>query len=190
MGEKSKSWFLSAAVAAAVLTLAGCNEPNGSPAPAADKRRAAAPASTPAAPQGSTTVVSEYTPGQRTVALTSCNLERMDGVAFGADPIEHPAGQTHSFSGWIAAPQLDEPRFQIRFDDKQAGHHLQLPVKPSIVRSDVTSIAKDESFSPNSGFKVDIPSDVLAAGRYHAYLVAVVGDTVHACDNGRQVVIN
>lgn len=187
MRNKNGMRLCIATAAAVTFALAGCNEPNGAPTP--DASTASAVASSTGHAGVETSGLSPYTPGKKVVPLMSCNLERVDGVTFGADTVERPMDQAHSFSGWIGAPRLDKPAYQLRFDDKQTNRYLQAPVSPSIARPDVTAIAGNEALSPNSGFKLDLAASVLAAGQYHVYLVAVAGDTVYSCDNGRQVTI-
>lgn len=183
MRSEQKRWLSIAMASTAVLVLAGCSEPNSpqisnaSSAPVAGSSSAHADAET--------LMMSAYTPGQKIVPLTSCNLERFDDVTFSAT--ERSVGQAHSISGWIAAPRLDKPTYWLRFDDKQANRYFQMRLNPSIERPDVVAIAGNEAFSPHSGFKVGISAGALAAGQYHAYLAAVAGDTAYTCDNGRQV---
>lgn len=172
MRNKDGKWLCMAAIAATTLALAGCNEPSGSPR--SDTSNASA--------------VSPYTPGKKVIPLTSCNLEQVDGVTFAADPVERSTAQTHSFSGWIATPQLDKPAYHLRFDDKNANRFSQASVRPSIARPDVTAIAGNETFSAASGFKLDLAGGTLTAGEYHVYLVAVTGGVVYSCDNGRKVI--
>lgn len=186
MRNKNGSWLCVASAVAVTLVLAGCNEPNGSPTPDKSKPSAVVASSTDHAGV-EVSAVSPYTPGKNVVALTSCNLERVDGVTFTADSIERPVGQAHRFAGWIAAPRLDKPTYQLRFDDKQADRYFEAPIHLSIARLDVQAIPGNEAFPPDSGFKFDLPAGGLASGRYHVYLVAVAGNTVYSCDNGRQV---
>lgn len=187
MLRKNGMWLCLATTAAVTLALVGCNEPNGSPS--SDKSTATTVASSTGHADVVTSAVSPYTPRKNVVSLTSCNLERVDGVTFGTQPVKRPLGQAHSFSGWIAAPQLDKPAYHLRFDDKQTNRYFQAPVHPSIARQDVTAIAGNEALSPDSGFKLDLAAGALAAGTYHVYLVAVTADAVYSCDNGRQVTL-
>lgn len=187
MRKKNRMWLCIATAAAVTFTLGGCNEPNGSPL--LDKSAAPAVANSAGHTDVEKSAVSPYTPKNNVVPLTSCNLETVDGATFGAHPVERPLGQAHRFSGWIAAPQLDKPAYQLRFDDKQTKRYFRAPLHPSIARQDVTAIAGNEAFPSNSGFDLDLAASALTAGRYHVYLAAVTADTVYSCDNGRQVIL-
>lgn len=132
--------------------------------------------------------IAAYTPGaMQARRLTSCNLEAMGAVRFGAQPMSLNPGGKGAFAGWIDASGLTQPAYWLRFDDQSASHYFQVPVKLTLQRSDVAATHPGAPLV--SGFDVSLPIGGLPDGKYHIYLATTVGDVVYVCDNGRYVTV-
>lgn len=148
--------------------------------------------STPAAPSPGTAVTSAkvvaYVPGTMPAKLlSSCNLEAVGTVKFGAQPMPLKSSEKKEFMGWIDASALTQPAYWLRFDSQLASRYVQVPVTLTAQRPDVASTHAGAPLV--SGFEVDLPAGSLPDGKYHVYLAAEAGGTIYVCDNGRYVTV-
>lgn len=151
-----------------------------------------ATSSAPAVPSPGTAATSAkvvaYVPGTLpTKLLSSCNLEAVGTARYGAEPMLLKSGERKAFKGWIDASALAQPIYWLRFDDKSASRHVQMPVTLTVQRPDVASTHAGAPLV--SGFDVDLPAGSLPDGKYHVYLAAEAGGTIYVCDNGRYVTV-
>jgi hypothetical protein len=172
------------ALAAACLLLAACS--GGSQPPTASAGPAG-PATTATASGPVAVQPVAFTPGPKTGAFTQCNIESFDRAAFPASPVEAALAMPHYIAGWVAEPHATNPVYWLRLEDKAQGRYLQMSLVPSIKRADVVAAQGGASTPLASGFELTLPGHGVVAGRYHAYVAAVDGDTTSLCDNGRYV---
>ena len=119
-----------------------------------------------------------------------CNIEAMDASPFQGSPLDAQSSHAHVLAGWIADPGLAHASYWLRFENKSKGLHYQAPLSLTIKRPDVVAAAASKGGVPlNSGFQEQLPAQALPDGQYHAYVVAVQGGRVSACDNGREIVV-
>lgn len=175
-------------VALGVVTLLGACHQTGNQSAMGQQ----ATSSTPAVPSPGATVTSTkvvaYAPGTLpTKPLSSCNLEAVGTVKFGAQPMSLKSGERKAFMGWIDASVLAQPTYWLRFDNHSASHNLQMPVTLTVQRPDVASAHAGAPLV--TGFDADVPVSDLPEGKYHVYLAARAGGTVYVCDNGRYVTV-
>jgi hypothetical protein len=126
-----------------------------------------------------------YQPPRTVSPLANCNLERVNNDLLGAQPLKLDTSHANTFTGWIDPSGATVSRFWLRFDDAQAKHYLHAPIQLTIARPDV--LAADPDAPRISGFKLQLPANILPAGQYHVYIAVTSNSTVHVCDNGRHI---
>lgn len=131
-----------------------------------------------------------YNPDPVSDSFPQCNIETFDQIEFQGGPIKADLAVQHSVAGWVHDPRLEHPDYWLRLEDKSQGRYLQLTLKPSISRPDVTARESGDSNSLLSGFTLAIPAQALPGGNYHMYIAAVSGERTSVCDNGRYIELN
>lgn len=179
----SRAGFAISAVALAVA-LAGCGknpqvEQAGAPAtdvaPAASQPSAAAPS------------LVELNEAQRQASRASfdnCNLEALDGTAFGGEPEYAPADKGKiTLGGWLGASSGEgvpaEPLLLLMLNERV----WTLPIAYNVDRSDVAAHTGKAALQ-HSGFNITFDATSLPNGVYRAVLAD--GMTSY-CDNGRRL---
>lgn len=126
------------------------------------------------------------------VAVTSCNLERLNGQPFTAVPGEVSAGADQfRLSGWVAdiqrgtVPQTAE----IRLDNVAAAKIWRVRTDVTVKREDVQALLGGTPEFERPGFSAVINTGELESGTYRAYLVFADGNELKVCDNGRRVTV-
>lgn len=178
-------------------TLAACTPPDeaqtpdAEPAPAAGTPAAQTPAE-PAAPAAPSVpalrALGEAERAETLVAMTDCNLESADGVAFTAADISLAAPSATKVSGWLKAGRVGSTveQLALRFESADKTQLWDIPIQATIVRDDLANPDTDASAS---GFEAVVDAGALPAGRYHLYLAYRIDGVLAACDNGRHVAI-
>lgn len=167
------------------MMITACQEPNGKTVSSAQPVTSA-PVTTTASSPPHQTLLTNYPHGAAPFKpLPNCNLERLNGDLFGAQPLMLNAAQTNTITGWVDPSGVDDPHFWLRFDDTQAKRYLHAPIQLTIQRPDVQT--SDPDAPRVSGFEVRVPANALPSGRYHAYLAIQSGGVTHICDNGRHM---
>lgn len=122
------------------------------------------------------------------VPITTCNLERLDGVAFTVEPtqISRTSDQIR-LSGWLANAdqQTVPPAAQIRLNNTETHSVWRVGVETGGKRDDVMTLLGGNPAFATPGFSVVINTQDLPAGRYRAYIVFPEGNVTKVCDNGR-----
>lgn len=163
--------------------LNGCQEPVGqstSSAPAAS-----VPASSAPAPVAPPVGLVAYQPPQDLSPLANCNLETADDRAFGSGALTLQSDGANAFKGWLDVSGVTNPVYRMRFDDADAGRHLQAPVFLTEQRPDVAAAHPGVPLA--SGFNLELTPGALPAGSYHVYLAIESGGKTYVCDNGRHI---
>lgn len=164
--------------------LNGCQEPSGQSASSAPV--ASAPASSVPAAQGVPPVgVVAYQPPQTVSPLANCNLEAVNGQAFGSAASTVQSGRATIFKGWLDGAGIASPVYRMRFDSDDSGDHLQAPLSLTEQRADVASVHPGAPLL--SGFSLTLPRDALSPGSYHVYLAVDSGGKTYVCDSGRHI---
>lgn len=164
--------------------LNGCQEPGGQSASSAPV--AGAPASSAPAAQGAPPVgLVAYQPPQTVSPLANCNLETVDGQAFGSAASTLQSDRVSTFKGWLDTAGVANPVYRMRFDSDDSGHHLQAPLSLTEQRADVAAAHPGAPLI--SGFSLTLPSDALSPGSYHVYLAVESGGKTYVCDSGRHI---
>lgn len=183
-------WKLSCFLGGALLAfglLTGCHEPN-QPAPTEEQKSAEKKANAIGAPaEGRPQGLSAYQPESNVSELKTCNLEGVDGASFQGQKIPVSSAKSARFVGWVVAPELASPRYVLRFEDKATSHYFQATFVPSVDRPDVAASLGDKA--AHAGFTLDLDLKSLPPADYHVYLAALDGVALHACDNGRSVIV-
>lgn len=167
------------------LLLSACSgKDNGTPAPT-QATSAAAGAGT---PTSAAMLPVAYVPEPLGSIFATCNVEELDKAPFESAPIKAALSETHSISGWVAAPQLTNPSFWLHLDDKVQGHYFKVRLSPSIKRPDVAaSTISKPPLTADSGFMITLSVSTVPVGTYHLYVVARVDGQSNICDDGRLV---
>jgi len=129
---------------------------------------------------------------QPVVAVTTCNLERISGHLFTAEPIQLSKSDTAPrLSGWVAdmengrVPDMAYVRLLARPD----GGMWQLPVEPGAQRADVHALLGGGSGLERAGFGVNVDVAGMPEGTYRLFLAFAGEGGIRTCDNGRAVVV-
>lgn len=186
MLKRSRLPLVAVSIFATSSLLLGCSDKDRS---ATEPGAANSAVSVPAATLSVVAAPVAYTPEPFVGAITTCNIEAFDKAPFQSRPMDATLSTQHSISGWIATPQLANPRFWLRLDDKSQGRFFQVRVEPTTKRPDVVT-ANNLSLPLESGFTMKLPVKVVPAGQYHLYLVARADGRTRICDSGRQVNFN
>jgi|GEM_PF-4427898 len=179
----SKHAIHRAASVAVLLLLAGCKEPNQTPAPAVD----AAAATLRDAPV-------ELDAQARSVGLKPdalCNLERGDGKLLDSSTPFKPAVLNGVvFAGWIAdGVTRTVPASPLLVFKQTGGERVwQYPLTLDVKRDDVAHDTGAQSLA-NVGFSANVNLTVLPPGTYRVLLVHEREGVRYACDNGRNVLV-
>jgi hypothetical protein len=126
-----------------------------------------------------------YQPPQIVSPLANCNLEAVDGQAFGSAASILQSGRVITFKGWLDAAGVANPVYRMRFDSDGSGHHLQAALSLTEQRADVAAAHPGALLL--SGFSLTLPSGALPAGLYHVYLAVESGGKTYVCDSGRHI---
>jgi len=173
--------------------LAGCDRPevpSAQPAPAAAPSQDAATAGPPAVAAGAAELLAVDTSAPL-VPMDSCNFEALDGQAFADAAVSVPAGADFLVSGFAydKARQLVPAKLRLRVIAAD-GSAWEAPISGRLDRPDVVTYFKLGDWARGSGFEQLVSSKSLAAGEYRLVLVFDGADQVHACDNGRRMVLS
>lgn len=182
------------ATAVTLSLVAGCNRPE----PTQE-----APAGSAAPTPGTDHAVAEKPPGRVPAALgaaqiarpleqvKSCNLERVDGKMFGAEPAAAARSGSLFLSGWLVDAERKETPAQatLRFAQTGGGGTWELPLEAWHERADVANGFGDAPSLLRSGFSVNADLRGMPEAAYRLYLVYADGDALKVCDNGRVLLL-
>ncbi|MES2671104.1 MAG: hypothetical protein V4673_11885 [Pseudomonadota bacterium] len=184
-------------VLALASTLAACTPPDEAQTPAAESaptveapaaQTPAEPAATAAPTVPALRALGEAERAETLVAVTDCNLESADSVAFTAADISLAAPSAMKVSGWLKAGRVGSAveQLALRFESADKTQLWDIPIQAMIVRDDLPA---SEAGTSASGFEAVVDAGALPAGRYHLYLAYRIDGVLAACDNGRHVAI-
>lgn len=174
-----------ALMVALALMVTACQEPSGQAVSSAQPV-ASSPIATTAGNTPQHSLLTAYAPGAVPFKpLPNCNVERLNGNLFGAQPSMLNSAQANTITGWVDPAGVAEPKIWLRFDDAQAKRYLHVPIQLTIERPDVQT--SDLGAPRVSGFELQLPASALPTGQYHVYIAMISGDAAHVCDNGRHI---
>jgi hypothetical protein len=160
-------------LALGALALVSCKEPN-----------AAAVTTTPPPGQATRNEAPEPSPPPAYKISTLCNLESVDGAAFGN--ADAPIDRAPTVEGWLAMDGTNA-QFVLAREDKAIV--ASYPLQATRARPDVAQAFASQGVGAETGFRRTLQLEGVPAGRYHAYLAYMGSQGAVACDNGRHVVI-
>lgn len=165
----------------ALPILHGCQEPDGQSASVVNAPAPSGSVASTASPVG----LSIYQPSQTINPWANCNLETVDGQAFGSGVLALQSDHANVFKGWLDAAGIANPIYRLRFDSADFNRHLQAPLSLTEQRPDVAAAHPGASMA--SGFDLELPSGALPVGSYHVYLAVESGGKAYVCDSGRHI---
>lgn len=179
----------------AIVLAAGCSRQSGGspddaiglgePAPAATTPAEPAPASTTASP----TAVAAGN-GEIARVVETCNLEQVNGQAFGSTPSQASKAQPVAVNGWVvdkeAGPAAIEAELRLINSATEATYAV--PLVPA-ARDDVATSFGLDPATAKPGFSATFDAAALPAGDYKLYLVVRSDKGAASCDNGRAITI-
>jgi hypothetical protein len=126
-------------------------------------------------------------------SANSCNLESIDGTVVVDAAAVAPASRRFVVSGWLVdadagtVPGDVEVRFHA---DGGEGAQARQALPLSLDRPDVQAANGGGAAFLRSGFRGEVDTSSLPAGRYAIRLAFARGDLDVVCDNGRAVVLD
>lgn len=177
----------------ASVLLSGCSEPSQPAAvtePTSGKEALTAPPTT-----NDLIVPAELSQDERRlpmVAVTSCNLERVNKIVFSGTPLEvSKANGPARVSGWVAdqGARTVPASGDLRMVGVQDNRAWKFGVRTGGNRDDVVKLLGGEAVYANAGYGGTVDFSDMPSGSYRMYAVFTGSDGLKVCDNGRSITL-
>lgn len=135
---------------------------------------------------GSFTQPMQYTGNMPLVPVGHCNIERMDGILFGAQ-VRHVSGAGFELSGWVVDQgKKTVPAIANVWLEKKGDPRIwAVPLALTVDRPDVMQSLGGTPAYLLSGFSAKINASNLPTGEYHLLIQYPEDGHAFVCDNGR-----
>jgi hypothetical protein len=113
-----------------------------------------------------------------------CNMETVNGAAWGADVVDVNPGMALVVTGWAVDGERKMHPQNVSFRVQDAAGKEYYAVADIVSRQDVAEFFKEDYFS-KGGYKVVVDLSALPGGTYSAMIVMDVGGKSILCASGR-----
>ncbi len=113
-----------------------------------------------------------------------CNMETVNGMAWGAEVVDVDPGMALKVTGWAVDGERKMHPQNISFRVQDAAGKEYYAVADMVSRQDVAEFFKEDYYS-KGGYKVVVDLSALPAGHYSAMVVMDVGGKSILCASGR-----